>query len=227
MAKKHYAVHTGRISGIYSSWAECEAQVKGFGGAKYKAFPSLEEAQAFISGDGTLKAKEDRLNEASKQADIQLTSKGLVDKKGQKALENTCDVVAYIDGSFDASTKTVGYGGIIFFEGKEVSFSLGTKDESYAAVWNVAGELLGAMHVIAFAKEHQATSCALFYDYQGIEMWATGKWKANNPITQHYANFMKATAKELHIEFHKVAAHKGDKYNEMVDALAKEGLKKG
>lgn len=33
--KKFYAVKVGKIPGIYSTWNECEAQVKGVSGAKY------------------------------------------------------------------------------------------------------------------------------------------------------------------------------------------------
>lgn len=39
MAKKQcYVVLVGEKPGIYASWAECEAQVKGWKGAKYKGF---------------------------------------------------------------------------------------------------------------------------------------------------------------------------------------------
>lgn len=50
-----YAVQKGKLPGVYSTWEECEAQVKGFPGASYKKFRTLEEAQAFAgaapSGD--------------------------------------------------------------------------------------------------------------------------------------------------------------------------------
>ena len=45
---KYYAVKKGMQPGIYNSWAECEKQVKGFSGAVYKSFSTLEEAKAFI-----------------------------------------------------------------------------------------------------------------------------------------------------------------------------------
>jgi len=46
MAKqKYYVVWKGRKPGIYSSWAACEAQVKGFTDAEYKSFPTLEMAE--------------------------------------------------------------------------------------------------------------------------------------------------------------------------------------
>ncbi|KAL0574352.1 hypothetical protein V5O48_007594, partial [Marasmius crinis-equi] len=51
MAKKkgpaYYAVQAGRIPGVYNTWDECEAQVKGFTGAKHKKFATREEAEQF------------------------------------------------------------------------------------------------------------------------------------------------------------------------------------
>ena len=47
MAKKYYAVRTGRKTGVFMTWAECQKQVTGFSGAEFKSFPTMEEAQAF------------------------------------------------------------------------------------------------------------------------------------------------------------------------------------
>jgi ribonuclease HI len=45
MAKnKAYVVWAGVTPGVYNTWAECEAQTKGFAGAKFKGFPSKELA---------------------------------------------------------------------------------------------------------------------------------------------------------------------------------------
>lgn len=46
MAKKYYVVWRGRETGVFDSWEACEAQVKGFPGAQFKAFPSRELAEA-------------------------------------------------------------------------------------------------------------------------------------------------------------------------------------
>jgi len=48
--KKYYVVWRGRAPGIYASWNECEAQVKGFPGAEYKSFESHEMAEAALRG---------------------------------------------------------------------------------------------------------------------------------------------------------------------------------
>ncbi len=52
MAKKFYAVRNGRVPGVYMTWADCEKQVKGFGGAIYKSFPTEAEARAFVEDSG-------------------------------------------------------------------------------------------------------------------------------------------------------------------------------
>ncbi|KDR74642.1 hypothetical protein GALMADRAFT_211655 [Galerina marginata CBS 339.88] len=46
----YYAVNKGRFPGVYNSWHECEAQVKGFAGARFKRFFSMEEAALFAYG---------------------------------------------------------------------------------------------------------------------------------------------------------------------------------
>ncbi len=49
-ATKFYVVWKGRRTGVFSSWVECEKQVKGFVGAQYKAFGSLKEANEAFRG---------------------------------------------------------------------------------------------------------------------------------------------------------------------------------
>ncbi len=47
---KYYAVRRGRVCNvIYSTWAECKAQVQQFPGAEYKSFPTYVEAQGYLS----------------------------------------------------------------------------------------------------------------------------------------------------------------------------------
>ncbi len=49
--QKWYVVWEGKIPGIYTSWSECEKQVKGYSGAKFKGFGSENEAnKAFQNG---------------------------------------------------------------------------------------------------------------------------------------------------------------------------------
>lgn len=54
---KLYAVRKGRKPGIYKTWAEAEAQVKGYSGAIFRSFSNKEDAQAFL--DDVQKPAED------------------------------------------------------------------------------------------------------------------------------------------------------------------------
>ena len=114
-------------------------------------------------------------------------------------------------------------GGVIFLNGNRETFSFPSTDERYTSFWNVAGELLAAMYVMKYAVDCGVSECSLYYDYMGIEMWATKGWKRNNALTQQYAAFYDSIKDRVRVHFHKVAAHTGDTYNEMADALAKQG----
>jgi ribonuclease HI len=49
--QKYYVVWKGHKRGIYSTWADCEVQVKGFEGAQYKAFESQDAAKTALRGN--------------------------------------------------------------------------------------------------------------------------------------------------------------------------------
>lgn len=41
----YYVVWKGRQTGVFNTWETCQAQVRGFSGAKFKAFPTRETAE--------------------------------------------------------------------------------------------------------------------------------------------------------------------------------------
>lgn len=45
---KYYAVRKGRKTGIFTTWDEAKAQVDGFSNARFKSFPTYEEAEKFM-----------------------------------------------------------------------------------------------------------------------------------------------------------------------------------
>ena len=52
--RKWYVVWNGTEPGVCDSWAECELRVKGFPGARYKAFNTQQEAvEAFRNDPGS------------------------------------------------------------------------------------------------------------------------------------------------------------------------------
>ena len=89
---------------------------------------------------------------------------------------------------------------------------------------NVAGELLGALLATSIACKSGFSSVKLRYDYEGVEKWVTGEWKATNIYTKQYVNQMREKQSLISINFMKIRAHSGDYYNEIADNLAKEAL---
>ena len=50
----YYAVHRGRVPGVYTSWPECQKQINRFENAKYMKFQSREEAEEFAKTGNVL-----------------------------------------------------------------------------------------------------------------------------------------------------------------------------
>ncbi|MCR5215326.1 MAG: ribonuclease H family protein [Lachnospiraceae bacterium] len=96
-------------------------------------------------------------------------------------------------------------------------------DPDYVEMRNVAGEILASEHAIDWAIEKHFQQVDIYYDYEGIEKWANGLWKANKPGTIRYKELVAKKREQIRVVFHKVAAHTGVIYNEMADEAAKQG----
>lgn len=128
---------------------------------------------------------------------------------------------AYVDGSF--KDGVYGYGGFIVDEDGVRHLLQGNgSDEEYVSMRNVAGELQGAIAAIEFAKSHNFKSLIIYYDYTGIEYWATGKWNANKKGTIEYKNL--AANCPVNLTFKKIKGHSGVAGNELADRLAKQAV---
>lgn len=49
---KFYAIAKGKVPGIYTTWSQAKQQVDGVAGARYKSFPTRQEAQAWLDAGG-------------------------------------------------------------------------------------------------------------------------------------------------------------------------------
>ena len=129
---------------------------------------------------------------------------------------------AYVDGSF--LDNRVAYGAVVLLEEQMlIEFSGIVSDPNYQHARQVAGELMAVGKVIQWCVANSVTEVSIFYDYEGIEHWVTGKWKAKQILTQRYRDFV--VKSNVKINWIKVAAHTGVYWNEYVDSLAKNAIK--
>ena len=206
--KKIYAVRKGHKTGLFNTWAECQKATAGYSGAEFRGFTEKEEALAFLNMETTKTVSGDKSKEAA----------GVVEVP-----ENM--VIAYVDGSFEKSIGRYAFGCVLLTpDGQEIREPGSGSDPSGVASRNVAGEMLGAMNAVKWAQENGYPAVEIRYDYEGVEKWVTGVWRAKTPLTSKYAVHMQEAGKKIQISFCKVAAHTGNHYNEEADQLAKSAL---
>lgn len=191
---KYYAVRIGKHPGVYRTWDECKRETSGVKGAVFKAFTTLEEAENYIHAN-------EKTEEITKERPY-----------------------AFVDGSYNPDTGVYGYGGFIFYDGhKEVLQGYGSEPDMII-MRNVAGEIQGAVAAVKAAIELGLPEIDIYYDYTGIEFWATGAWKRNKTGTKNYHDFIQSVKGKLKINFVKVKGHSGIEGNEEADRLAKEAV---
>ena len=133
-------------------------------------------------------------------------------------------LIAYVDGSYDSTTKIYG-SGIVFLENdSKKTYSFAGNNPEYAKSRNIAGEISAAIYAMEYAKSNKYEKLIINHDYIGLEKWAKGDWKANKNLTKAYKNCYEIFSKLLIIEFVWVKSHSGDHYNDLADKLAKRHL---
>ncbi|MFQ4142839.1 ribonuclease H family protein [Chlorogloeopsis sp. ULAP02] len=158
-SKKYYAVFKGRKTGIFTSWAECEEQIKGFSGALYKSFRTRGEAEAALGfADQTLlfpvEQKEVKWQPAKEK--IVLASELIMD--------SVC-----VDASCIGNPGDVEYRGM-YTATRQVIFH----KRSMPNGTNNLGEFLAIVHALAHLK-NKTSNIPIYSDSETAIIWVKNK----------------------------------------------------
>ena len=149
--QKYYVVWEGVTPGIYKSWADCQLQIKGYPGARYKSFSSKEEAEEAYQGGPIV-----------------------VKKKPKKSSPSV--LPEYIKDSISVDAACSGNPGIMEYRGVHTHdkteifrvgpFKLGT---------NNIGEFLAIVHGLALLKKKGDEKTTIYTDSRTALVWIRNK----------------------------------------------------
>lgn len=208
--KKFYAVKQGFKPGIYKTWPECEANTKGFKGAKFKSFLTLEEAQNYLNRM-PLKIV-DTLEDLRYAVDNEY--------KGTRI---------FVDGSFNPKTFVYGAGVAVYDNNGKIikEIKVNGNEPGFSKSRNIAGEALSAITAIDYAIENNLDEITIIHDYEGIARWVDdgpdGYAVGSLCSAIYYDKYREAIDNHnIKIHFIWVRGHIGIEGNEVVDRLAKD-----
>ena len=163
--QKYYVVWKGRKPGIFTSWAECEKQVKGFLGAQFKAFDTLKEAEsAYRSNYEVYKGKPSSLGKW-REASI------------KPILPSIC-----VDAACSGAPGKLEYRGM-FTESAEEIFRVGPFPDGT----NNVGEFLAIVHALTWLMKQEQQMPVYSDSENGISWVYTGKCRTKLKHTRKNA----------------------------------------
>lgn len=135
--QKFYVVWEGSTPGIYDTWTDCQLQIKGYNGAKYKSFDTLEEAQKAISS-----------------SPYSYIGKASASQKTKKA-ETGILPAAVIDNSLAVDAACSGNPGAMEYRGVHVASHQEIFHFGPVFGTNNIGEFLAIVHGLALLKQKE------------------------------------------------------------------------
>ena len=151
--QKYYVVWKGVHPGIYTSWTDCQLQIKGYDGAQYKSFDTLEEAEHALASSPFHYIG----NNASQKEDI------------PKQLPENFDMnCVAVDAACSGNPGPMEYRGVYLLTGQEI-FHFGPV---YGT--NNIGEFLAIVHALALMKQKNI-SMTIYSDSRNALSWIKQK----------------------------------------------------
>jgi len=130
-------------------------------------------------------------------------------------------LVAYVDGSY--LNGTAAYGVVLLKDNQVIEELNGTLEAKDSTYHQIGGELKAALEAMKWAVKNGYQTLTICYDYAGVKSFATNEWQAENELARFYQSETKRLG--IKINWVKIAAHTGNKWNERADTLAKEAAR--
>lgn len=239
--KKYYAVKRGRASGIFLSWEECKKQIDGFGGAVYRGFMTLSDAEAWLldgapgsasagSASDVFLSRETSPEGTERIArDTKPPAPKLFDEDTPTLFAGGESYTVYTDGScLKNPGGPGGYAAVIISpDGKITEISGGEPDTTNNRMEMRAGiESLRALPegaVVEFFTDSQYLKNA-FTKYW-LRNWKRNGWRTSMGEPVKNQDLWKSLDSEIskrRVAFHWVKGHAGSRFNERCDLLARQ-----
>ena len=169
MAKqpKFYVVWKGLRTGVFDTWDQCQAQVAGYSGAKFKSFATREEAEEAFRQD--YEQFEGRNTKTPKLRPTELAKTGVI-------LDSIC-----VDAACNGYPGDLEYRGVNTRDGTQI-FHRGPFPEGAVNV----GEFLAIVHALALLVR-QGRDCPIYSDSRTALSWVRKK-QANTKLPRTTAN---------------------------------------
>ena len=167
---KWYVVWCGRETGVCDSWAECEARVKGFPGARYKSFKTQEDAvRAFREGGADMGVLRAIAHAPTKHVNYE-------------AIPDIVRDSIAVDGACSGNPGVMEYRGVDVMTGAEI-FHQGP----FADATNNIGEFLALVHALALFHNSGNSHTAIYSDSRTAMAWVRDR-KCKSKLAHTAAN---------------------------------------
>lgn len=163
------------------------------------------------------------LHEIKKKEKCVLINKLWDETDGMKKKETYKNIGYEIDVDGSYQNGITSYGAVIRKDGeiiKELSGILSIFEVQGSH--QVAGEIKAVTESVNWCRKNELKEVTIYYDYKGLEKWASGHWKTKKQISKDYADFMSENG--IKIYWVKIKSHTGKKWNEYADKLASDAI---
>ena len=208
------------IRGIYATWRECEAAVKGVPGARFQAVASRERAEAMLRGEVTA---------------LTPVLWAFVDVNHLGGVGVV--VVRKVDGEEASIVEQGGFTVVEVLAGTGIPLlpSAKTIREALGRLRNILAELAALYLALTLIPEDSVVT--IVHDYEGVGAWMDRRWRTKDPVVAAVVDACRALSerRRLRVSFRHQRGHQSSwagrddfaHYNARADALATEAGPRG